>query len=152
MREHLEAYKPAAPAHVHLLLAAVMWTVVGGTLGAFGLRWLVAEKPGALAWLIAIAVAVGVGKAHFVLSRTARRVIERIRSRGDGRCIGGFLSWQSWGLVVLMAASGAGLRRGILPRTTLGFLYLAIGTALMVGSAQLWIAWRASKADSKRQT
>ena len=33
-------------------------------------------------------------------------MIERIRSRGNDRCLGGFLSLRSWGFVILMIAAG----------------------------------------------
>ena len=37
-----EKLKPAAPASVHLLLAALLWTTVGGLMAFFGVRWVLA--------------------------------------------------------------------------------------------------------------
>jgi hypothetical protein len=45
----------------------------------------------------AVALAVGVVKSRAVLDRAARGVIEQIRARGDGRCVGGFLSLRTRG-------------------------------------------------------
>lgn len=53
---------------------------------------------------------VGVVKSGFVLDRAARGEIARIRARGDGRCVGGFLSLRTWGFVLLMMVGGRVLR------------------------------------------
>ena len=141
MRHRLEAYKPAASARAHLLAAAAMWAVVGGLLLLFGVRWgLSVDIPCGALWL-AGAVVAGLLKARFVLQRTARRLIERIRTRGDGRCIGGFLSLRSWAFVLLMIVLGRFLRSGLVPRTIVGLVYTGVGTALLVASRQLWYAW-----------
>ena len=137
----MEAYKPAASARTHLLLAAAMWTVVGTLLLSFGVRWTLAGQI-PLDWLLlATTVAAGWLKARFVLRRPARRMIERIRTRGDGRCVGGFLSIRSWAFVALMAGAGRLLRGELLPRTIVGLVYVAVGTALLLASHELWRAW-----------
>jgi hypothetical protein len=141
MSEWREAYKPAAPARLHLLLAAGMWTVVGVLLLFFGGRWvLLAHIPHVLLWL-ALAAAAGLLKARFVLRRTARSTIARIKSRGDGRCIGGFLSWRAWMLVALMALAGRVLRQGLAPSAVVGLIYVLVGSALLLAATQLWHAW-----------
>jgi uncharacterized membrane protein len=137
----LEAYKPAASARTHLLLAAAMWTVVGALLLLFGVKWTLRGQI-ALAWLLlAVAVAAGALKARFLLRRAAGRTIERIRTRGDGRCVGGFLSIRSWAFVALMAGAGRLLRGALLPRAVVGLIYVAVGTALLLASRRLWQAW-----------
>ena len=141
MRNLLEAYKPAAPARLHLLLAALLWTVVATLLLIFGARWTLAGRLPHSWIFIAIAAAVGLVKARFVLDRTSARMIERIEERGDGRCIGGFLSLRSWAFVALMVGAGRLLRGGLVPRTVVGLLYLSIGTALLLSTRRLWHAW-----------
>jgi hypothetical protein len=98
--------------------------------------------------LVAAAVALGLIKARFVLDRTAIRMIERIRARGDGRCIGGFQSLRSWVFVLLMVAAGRLLRGSPLPRIVAGLLYLAVGTALLLATRRLWHAWRTHDSGS----
>ena len=110
-----ETHKPAAAAHAHLLFAGLMWTVVGVLLAFFGARWIWQARATATPWLVAGAVLIGVVKARMVLDRVARNIIRRILARGDGRCIGGFLSIRSWGLVAGMALAGRVLRRAALP-------------------------------------
>ncbi len=131
-------WKPAAAARTHLLAAGLLWTVVGAGLLAAGLRWC-AGIGGAAAWgLAAAGVAAGLLKGRLALDRTARRAAARIRSRGDGNCLGGFLSWKTWLFVLGMMGLGAVLRRSGLSRAVLGPVYTAVGTALLWGSRIYW--------------
>ena len=141
MPNRLDTLKPAAPARVHLVLAAAMWTVVGAMLLLFGTRWARAQPAPQTWWLLAGMVAIGLLKAKFVLGGVACRTIERIRTRGDGRCVGGFLSVRSWAFVALMMALGYSLRHGLLPRHLVGLLYVAVGVALLSASCKLWLAF-----------
>jgi hypothetical protein len=141
MLERLRTLTPATPARTHLLLAAIMWTVVGALLVVFGGRWALRGAIPHAGVLLAVAVAVGLVKARYVLSHTARHTIARIRSRGDGRCIGGFLSVRSWGLVLLMSIGGRLLRGGPIPSAVVGLIYTAVGTALLVAGLRIWQAW-----------
>lgn len=149
MRNRLDSLKPAAPARVHLLLAAAMWTVVGGLLAFFGARWVLSTDLALAMPLLVLAAVGGLLKARFVLDAAARRTVERIRTRGDGRCIGGFLSLGTWGFVILMAAAGRLLRGSPLPRIGVGFVYAAVGLALLLASRRLWQAWH--RYDEERE-
>ena len=137
----LQAYKPAASRRRHLFFASLLWPSVGGTLLIFGVRWTLQAKPPFVGLLIAVALAGGGLKAWFALDRAARRVIDRIVQRGDGQCIGGFFSWRTWLLVILMAVSGRLLRSLPLPLALMGLLYTAVGTALILASRNIWWAW-----------
>ncbi len=138
MRDTLERFKPAASRRIHLFVAGLMWTLVGLGLAAAGIVWcLGAGLPNAFFYLIP-GVLVGMLKGVFVLSRAARRSAERIESRGDGVCLGGFISWGSWGLVLVMMGTGVLLRHSALPRAWLGLIYTAIGSALLTGSRVFW--------------
>ena len=142
MRERLEALKPVASARTQVLLAAAMWSAVGAVLLLVGADWVLwGAGPHFSPWLIAVAVLVGALKARFVLRRTAARLVERIRSRGDGRCVGGFLSLTSWMFVAAMMGMGYLLRHGLLPRTEVGLIYVAVGSALLLAATSIWRAW-----------
>jgi hypothetical protein len=138
----LENHKPAAPVRGHLLLAALMWSAAGAVLLAVGAIWGWHVQPPAARWLLAVAGAVGLVKSRLVLDRTANRIAGRIEARGDGRCLGGFLSPASWLLVAAMGGVGRMLRSGLLARHLVGLLYAAVGTALVVSSRLLWQRWR----------
>ena len=107
--------------------------------------WMAAPRA---APLVAVgAIAIGAVKSRLVLDRAARKIIERIRVRGDGRCLGGFLSLRTWALVVVMMVAGR-LLRGTVARSIVGPLYLAVGTALVLSSRLSWRAWRRERRDS----
>jgi hypothetical protein len=137
----LERWKPAAGVRAHLYAAALLWTVVGLGLTAAGMAW---SFSSAFPWSLLLAgagVAAGLVKGRYVLRAMAERNAARIIARGDGRCLGGFLSLKTWLLVVLMMTSGIILRRSAVPRPVLGVLYSAVGTALLVGCVTLWRAF-----------
>lgn len=137
----LESFKPAASRRTHLLLAAVLWTVVGGLLAYFGTCWLLQASIAHVYLLLAAAGGAGVIKARFVLGKTAARTVERIRLRGEGRCLGGFVSFRTWALIALMVAAGRLLRGGWLAQPIVGFIYAAIGTGLVLSATRFWRAW-----------
>jgi hypothetical protein len=137
----IHAYKPAASRRTHLLLASLLWSVVGTLLLFFGVWWMFRGHSRYAPGLVVVAVGLGVVKARFVLIRAAGRIINRIRIRGDGRCVGGFLSIRTWLLVVVMASAGRWLRSGPIPHLVVGFVYAAVGTALLLASRPIWRAW-----------
>jgi len=138
--QDVERFKPAAPAHVHLLMAALLWSVVGTLLAGFGALWTWGARMAFAPVLASAAVALGIVKSRWVLDRAARRIAARILDRGDGRCVGGFLSVRTWILVVLMAGAGRVLRAGFLPLGVVGLIYLAVGVALLLSSRVIWKA------------
>ena len=148
MRAWLDAHKPAAPVRTHLLLAALMWSVVGAALLLVGAHWLLASG-GARVWLfLTAAIGLGLLKGRFVLEHAAGRIIARIRVRGDGHCLGGFLSVWTWALVAGMAIAGRVLRSGFLPHAVVGFVYVVVGAALLWACRRFWHAWAEERTRS----
>jgi len=122
-----------------------MWTVVGGVLALVGAWWVL--RDGQLWKLIPLltALVLGLLKSKFVLDRAAERISTRIIDRGNGKCIGGFLSPSSWLLVVLMAGGGRLLRSSPVPRFWIGLLYSGIGVGLFHSSRIFWRQYRRRK-------
>ena len=137
-------WKPAARVRTQLLLAALLWTCVGTGLLTAGIRWTFQGTRWPGMW-VAAAVLAGSAKGKWVLERAARRASARIALRGDGTCLGGFLSWRTWLLVMGMMGLGAVLRRSAVPVGFLGFVYGAVGAALLLGSRVFWAEWRAAR-------
>ena len=137
----LEAHKPAASRRAHLLCASIMWTLVGGTLMVFGIRWILESGAALSIVILAAALTVGVLKSRFVLKRAADGIGTRIIRRGDGQCLGGFLSWRLWVLVAVMVGAGRLLRATPLPLSIIGFAYTLAGTALAHASRNIWRTW-----------
>lgn len=132
---------PAASRRTHLLAASLLWSLVGLGLTIAGASWISDAGPPHAVLLAAVAIVLGLLKVRFILSHNARRVIDRIERRGDGRCIGGFLSWKTWVLVLAMVALGRVLRATPLPVPIRGTVYSAIGVALFTASCLLWRRW-----------
>ena len=149
VRRLAERLKPAASARSHLLAAAGLWTLVGLGLSTLGYIWCFGVP---LPWpflLAAVGIIAGSLKGRFVLRRLAEKNAARVIRRGDGQCLGGFLSVKTWLLVAVMMTSGILLRRSGVPHYILGPLYAAIGTALLAGSIPLWKARRRSRGESR---
>jgi len=136
----LESHKPSASVRAHLLLAAVMWSVVGAALLTVGCRWTWTDSPLRGAGLVVVGLLAGALKSRLVLDRAGRAIAERIEARGHGRCIGGFLSLRSWLLVLAMAGAGRLLRSLPAARTLVGVLYVIVGVALVLSSRLIWRA------------
>jgi hypothetical protein len=139
-----ESHKPGAAARTHLVLAALMWTIVGGGLVFFGARWSWHSDASHAPWLMAAALAAGAAKSRLILDRAGRRIVERILARGDGRCLGGFVSPPTWLLIVGMMALGRLLRSRVAP-LPVGVLYLAVGSSLLISSRLIWQARRRAR-------
>ena len=136
-----ERIKPAAPAHAHLLMAALMWTTVGSFLliRAYGYA---RELTPAVACAVALAaLAVGVFKGFKFLRPSAKKSAVRIIYRGDGKCLGGFISIKSWLFVGAMILLGRALRMAGLPAWFTSAILGAVGVALLMGSAVFWAGW-----------
>ena len=141
LRRWLEANKPTARPRTQVLMAQLLWTLVGLGLCAAGLTWIL-QWAGPVGLLYAApCVLLGLLKALLTLDEVARRTLGRIEARGDSRCALGFLSARSWLLVVAMMALGRLLRASPVPRSDLGFVYVAVGSGLLMASRTLWLRW-----------
>ena len=137
----LEARKPVAAVRVHILLATLMWTIVGLFLFVRGAGNMM-SLPGAVnLWWLIVAVFIGVLKGRLIFDKTAVRVISRILSREGDRCLGGFLSLKSWGMILFMVFLGMSLRVSPLPGILVWGVYVAVGAGLFFSSRLFWKEW-----------
>ncbi len=134
----LKRFKPGVDKRVHLLLSAILWTVVGISLLLRGGNWLLANGQ---FWLSIPALLLGTGKSLLILDKAAEKGIDRILHFADNTCLGAVYSLHTWLLVMAMMGTGFLLRQSSLPRSVLGFVYVAIGWALFLSSRQAWGAW-----------
>ncbi len=140
MVKGLSRFKPGVNRRTHLLMTAVLWTVIGLLLltkGAFRLSQLNDWQP----LIIVLAVLAGSLKAYLILDKSARKGIDRIVSFKEGTCLGAVYSVKTWILVLCMMGMGVILRNSSLPLNLLCFLYLTIGWALLLSSRLAWRAW-----------
>ncbi len=128
-----------------LLVAALLWTLVGAGLGAAGAVFAFrgATSPGGRAAVLGAALGIGLGKGRFLLAPRARANAERIRASASRAPLTTVYTASSWLLIPLMIAVGYAVRRSGIPAAALGGIYLAVGFGLLVGAAPAWRAWRA---------
>jgi hypothetical protein len=138
----LERFNPRASLKTRLLLAASVWTAIGGGLLSAGVHWIIASR--SAVWIAALPVALLAGwlKGRFVLAPRADANTARILAAGNDRCVGGVFSWRGWGLAACMMVGGIVLRHSPIPRPWLGFVYSAVGAALLEASLGGWRTWR----------
>jgi hypothetical protein len=127
----------------HLLAAALLWSLIGIYLTVRGVLLCGAES----IWLMALGVALGVGKSRLILDRSARQNGARILAKGEGSCLGGVYSWRMWGFILLMMVLGRLLRMSGLAGAVVGVVYIAVGTALSGSSRLLWRQWRSARVN-----
>ncbi|MEW6594011.1 MAG: hypothetical protein AB1413_03975 [Thermodesulfobacteriota bacterium] len=137
----LGCLKPEASVTTHLLVAALLWSLIGAYLAVRG----VLLREGSSFWLLAGAAAAGVGKSGLVLDRTARKNISRIVAKEERSCLGGVYSWRMWGFIVLMMLLGRFLRASGLAGWIVGLVYVGVGTALCWSSRLFWRRWLAAR-------
>ena len=141
MSSWLETYKPVASSRMQLLLAGLMWSLVGVGLISVGTYWALSSSNHIIG-LLAISLLIGLGKSLLILDRVAGRIAKRITLRGEGRCLVGFFSLRAWALVILMMLMGRILRGAGISYSLLGLIYAAVGTSLLISSRSMWLAWK----------
>ena len=139
LKEFLVRYKPGLSISTHLMLAALIWSVVGFFLMVNGFFLIsLAER----SWLILLGLALGTAKGIFVLDRVARKNIKRLHGFERKTCIGSVYCYKTWLLVIIMIVLGRTLRLTVLPGEVVGVIYLAVGCGLMLSSRLMWLEWR----------
>ena len=127
---------PAARRETLVLVAGIVWSLVGLTLVSIAVAWLV----GSPHYVLVIALggaAVGYAIYHFGFSHMVRRNLTRIYAQApqkDKVCVFAFQNIRSYFLVVVMMSLGYGLRHSGIPKTYLAPIYIAIGLALTFSS------------------
>ena len=141
LKDILHKYKPGVSIRTHLLLGALIWTMVGFLLLTNGFRLVLLE--GHL-WYGLTGLLLGTAKTLFVLDRLARKNIQRIKEFEDKVCFGSVYSLKTWFMVAAMIVLGRYLRTTVLPGEIIGLIYTAVGWALMLTSRLMWAEWSRS--------
>lgn len=139
LKEILIRYKPGVSIRIHLLLGALIWTVVGFFLLTNGFVLVSLENH---LWYGLVGLLLGAAKAIFVIDRLARKNIKRIKEFEDKVCFGSVYSPKTWFMVFAMIGLGRFLRTTVLPGEVIGLIYTAVGCSLMLSSRLMWIEWK----------
>lgn len=142
MSKRFSRFKPGGAKQTHLLLAAMLWTLIGSLLFVRGISIAVDLQ---CLWVIAPASVLASLKSRFILDRAARKGVERISRFADGTCLGAVYSVKTWLLVFVMMSFGVFLRSSPLPPWLLALVTMTIGMALFWSSRHAWSAWRYNK-------
>lgn len=135
----VDRLRPAVDARILILVAGLLWLLVGTGLSAFALSRLTLDASG----LLYIGVAVGLSAViqYFGFSRIVRKNILRLQAMRAKVCVFAFQGWRSYSLVGIMMGLGYVLRRLPMPGPYLALLYLTMGLALVFSSVRYFSAF-----------
>ena len=136
MGKNWEDYKPVVNKTILVLIAGLVWVVVGTFLSRYAIIWWQHYTGSFLIPFIFLGLILGIVKGYYVFSGIVRKNIERI-SRMNGRgFVLAFIPWKSYMLIVVMMAFGITLRNSALPKEYLAIIYLAVGLAMILSGFQ----------------
>jgi hypothetical protein len=137
---------PAARRETLVLVAGVVWSLVGLALVSVAVTWLFGSPGWAVILVLGGAVA-GYAIYRFGFSHLARKNLVRIYAQApqkDKVCVFAFQNIRSYLLIVIMMGLGYWLRHSGMPKTYLAPIYIAIGLALMLSSLLYYNRLRAA--------
>jgi uncharacterized membrane protein len=129
-------FKPAVTNHLLLLIAGIVWTVVGLGLLSLAYRWLSSASNVNIHPLVLTGVAGALLIHHFGFLKIADKNLKRILKMQDKSCLFAFIPWKSYLIIAVMILLGTVLRHSIIPKHYLAVLYIAIGLALALSSVR----------------
>jgi hypothetical protein len=127
---------------VLLLLAGLVWTVVGLALCAMAVYWLAITRGN---WIVPLTSGMIAGTLayYFGFLRLVQENKDRIYMQAPGKnmiCLFAFQSWRSYVIIVVMVALGYFLRHLSVSRLYLVPIYLTIGLGLFLASLHYYSA------------
>ena len=130
----LEKLKPAVSKYWLMVLAGLMWTVVGIMLCRLAYVWLKAVPWSLALPLGSFGLVFAVAAHRYPFSKIALKNIDRLCLMADKCCIFAFQAWRSYLIVIFMMLLGITLRYSPVPRHFLAVIYATIGGALFLSS------------------
>jgi hypothetical protein len=128
------AFKPAVRRKWLLVLAGLLWSVVGLGLCRAAWHWIVVLPMGSGLPLAGLGAAGAVTAWRFIFSGIARKNIQRLNRLSEKPCLFAFQTWRSYFLIVFMIGLGMALRHSPVPKPWLAVAYAAVGGALVLAS------------------
>nr|MBN2277325.1 hypothetical protein [candidate division Zixibacteria bacterium] len=136
---------PAVDRKILVLLAGLVWSLVGIGLMIAAISWLIPAGYGSiLAFSIGVVAGIPINRLGF--SKLAKRNIVRIFQQAPGKdkiCLFAFQNIRSYFIVLIMMVMGYALRHLPIPKIYLSPLYLTIGWGLFLASlkyyARIWV-------------
>ena len=136
MRKRWEEFKPAVDRSILVLIAGLVWAMVGLMLSRLAILWWERYTGSFLVLFVIIGMILGIVKGYYVFSRIVKKNIDRIaRMEGNGFILA-FIPWKTYLLIAGMMILGITLRHSTLPKQYLAILYLGVGLAMILSSLQ----------------
>jgi hypothetical protein len=129
---NIRKFTPSVDKRVLVLLAGLMWCVVGIMLVNYAVTWLnPLDKSRALIFYVAGFLA-AMPIHHFGFLKIADKNLNRLLPVTSKKCVFSFMTWRSYLVVLVMVSMGIALRHSTLPKDYLSILYNGIGLALFL--------------------
>ncbi|MBW1970781.1 MAG: hypothetical protein JRI82_15040 [Deltaproteobacteria bacterium] len=129
----LEKWKPAVSKYWLMVLAGLMWTVVGIMLCRLAYIWLKAVPWSRALPLGSLGLVFALAAYRYPFSKIALKNIDRLCLMADKCCIFAFQAWRSYLVVIFMMLLGITFYSPF-PRHFLAVIYATIGGALFLSS------------------
>jgi len=130
----IERWKPGVPKSVLLLVAGMLWVMVGIMLNGMAYWWLRKELPAQALSAAVVGFVASLFIHHFGFLRIVDKNLDRILPMEGKRCVFAFMPWKSYVIIAVMIGLGITLRHSPIPKLYLSVLYIGIGTALILSS------------------
>jgi uncharacterized protein with PQ loop repeat len=140
--------KPLTPKKVLLFIAGAMWCCVGIMLMGKAIQWL--SNYNGNPWICgSIGAVAGLVVHHLGFLKIVDKNLGRIALLPAKPCVFSFISWKSYGIIIIMVFVGMLLRHSLLPKHYLSVVYLSIGEALFLSSLRYFKNLLTSKRCNK---
>jgi len=143
MHRILRQLEPAVDKDILIILAALVWGVVGVLLCNLASGWLTMTSMRRGFWLGSAGLVLSLFIYHFGFMKLVKKNSSRIMSFTEKKCIFAFQPWRSYVIIIIMVMLGATLRHSPLPKPFLAVIYIGFGLAMVLSSLKyLWIYLR----------
>jgi hypothetical protein len=129
-------FNPAVPSRWLIALAGTTWCLVGLLLFRYSYVWLESLRLDRAVAFGLFGMLASVVIYRFGMSKIAQKNLNRIRATTGKSCIFGFLTWKSYGIIIIMVAAGITLRHTAVPKDYLSIIYTSMGGSLLMGSGR----------------
>ena len=134
MGKSWEDLKPAVNKTMLILIAGLVWVLVGLILSLLAVHWWQKYTGSFLLLFVVLGLLLGILKGYFIFSSMVTNNIKRIIKLNEQVFILAFISWKSYLLISGMMALGISLRNSTLPKQYLAIFYLGVGLAMIFSS------------------
>jgi len=134
MGKSWEEYKPAVNKTILILIAGIVWMLVGLMLSRLAIVWWQSYTGSFLILFIFIGLVLGVVKGYYIFTRVVNTNIQRIAQLNRVNFILAFISVKTYLLIIGMMILGILLRNSIIPKQYLAIIYLGVGLAMIISS------------------